>query len=86
MLHELALELVSKKMNLSKKLVKIFEAEPLPLRDEHTGLLQFRASFIAALDEYFHRVSKPPNTSEVLGRRASFAEMDSLMALKRRGM
>ena len=60
MLHELALELVSKKMNLSKKLAKVFEAEPLPQRDEHTGLLRFRAPFIAALDEYFRRVAKPP--------------------------
>ena len=82
-LHELALELVSKKMNLSKKVAKILEAEPLPLRDVHTGLLQFRAPFIAALDEYFHRVEKPPEAREAMGTGALFPEMDSLMALKR---
>ena len=84
-LHELVLELVSKKMILSKKLVKVFEAEPLPLRDEHTGLLKFRASFVTALEEYFHRVEKPVSEGEGagVGRERWFPEMDSLMAIGR---
>ena len=63
-LYDTAVELVAKRLTLSKKLCDVMEAQLLPPRDAATGLINFEASFLESVRGYFRELQKPLPSTE----------------------
>ena len=82
------MELVAKRLTLSKKLCDVMEAQMLPPREAASGLLGFEDSFVDTLRYYFRSLQKPLLTSEsgeVMHTTIAYDEamMAALLALPR---
>jgi DTW domain-containing protein YfiP len=87
-LYDTAVELVAKRLTLSKKLCDVMEAQMLPPREAASGLLGFEDSFVDTLRYYFRSLQKPLLTSEsgeVMHTTIAYDEamMAALLALPR---
>ena len=85
-LWDTAVELIAKRITLSKELCRILERQMLPARDATSGLLTFNADFTKSIQEFFYALKKPlpsSNPADIQSINYDTIMMDSLLALER---
>ena len=85
-LWDTAVELVAKRVCLTKELCGILELQMLPVRDTKSGLLAFDAGFIDHLHAFFSTLKKPlasADPADVQSIAYNSSVMDSLLGLDR---